>query len=146
MNALRDMLIRCRAQFERYGREHRGKEDKARAADRHLAGNMKHIAGNTAAQKAETNEKFVSDIDAVLALPEEASHDVLRLDKVADYRFGSLVKGRHYAFARGLTINPQHLPAALDAMQADGYHLLAIFGATDSEKMGFVFKIEDVGV
>lgn len=25
-----------------------------------------------------------------------------------DHRFGELIKGEHYAYARGLTINPSH--------------------------------------
>ena len=60
--------------------------------------------------------------------------------KLADYRFGSLIKGEHFAYARGLTINPTHLPEALDAMYKDGWELMAIFGETDSEKVGFIFK------
>jgi hypothetical protein len=60
--------------------------------------------------------------------------------KLQDHRFGELIKGKHYAYARGLTINPTHLPIALDAMQDDGWELMAIFGETTSEKVGFVFK------
>lgn len=60
--------------------------------------------------------------------------------KMADYRFGSLIKGEHYAYARGLTINPSHLPDALDAMYKDGWELMSIFGETDSAKIGFIFK------
>lgn len=60
--------------------------------------------------------------------------------KLADYRFGSLIKGEHYAYARGLTINPSHLPDALDAMYKDGWELMGIFGETDSSKIGFIFK------
>jgi hypothetical protein len=66
--------------------------------------------------------------------------DILKLEKVQDYRFGSMVKGKHYAFARGLTINPTHLPAALDAMENDGWTLMAVFGETNSENVGFVFR------
>lgn len=57
-----------------------------------------------------------------------------------DHRFGELIKGEHYAYARGLTINPSHLPTALDAMMADGWELMAIFGETKSDRVGFVFK------
>jgi hypothetical protein len=57
-----------------------------------------------------------------------------------DHRFGELIKGHHFAYARGLTINPTHLPVALDAMMDDGWELMAIFGETKSEKVGFVFK------
>ncbi len=57
-----------------------------------------------------------------------------------DHRFGSLHKGEKYAYARGLTINPIHLPTALDAMHDDGWELMAIFGKTESDKVGFIFK------
>ena len=57
-----------------------------------------------------------------------------------DHRFGELIKGDRYAYARGLTINPMHLPTALDAMEKDGWSLMAIFGETKSEKVGFVFR------
>jgi hypothetical protein len=60
--------------------------------------------------------------------------------KMADYRFGQLIKGNNYAYARGLTINPTHLPSALDAMLEDGWELMSIFGETNSEKIGFIFK------
>lgn len=60
--------------------------------------------------------------------------------QLADYRFGSLIKGENYAYARGLTINPSHLPDALDAMYKDGWELMSIFGETDSAKIGFIFK------
>ncbi len=66
--------------------------------------------------------------------------DLAGLERLADYRFGTLIKGRRYAFARGLTINPTHLPAALDAMEDDGFELVAIFGKTDAENIGFIFK------
>lgn len=57
-----------------------------------------------------------------------------------DHRFGEMIKGKHYAYARGLTINPTHLPVALDAMLDDGWELMAIFGKTASAEVGFVFK------
>lgn len=57
-----------------------------------------------------------------------------------DHRFGELIKGERFAYARGLTINPTHLPTALDAMYRDGWELMAIFGQTDASKIGFIFK------
>ena len=57
-----------------------------------------------------------------------------------DHRFGELIKGKRYAYARGLTVNPTHLPRALDAMEDDGWELMAIFGQTDASKIGFVFR------
>lgn len=77
------------------------------------------------------------------AMPAEAdmsNKSIASLDKIQDYRFGSMVKGENYAFARGLTINPTHLPSALDAMEKDGWDLLAIFGQTTAEEIGFIFK------
>lgn len=66
--------------------------------------------------------------------------DLAEPPQLQDYRFGSMKKGKHYAFARGLAINPTHLPEALDAMQEDGWELMAIFGQTDASKIGFIFK------
>ena len=60
--------------------------------------------------------------------------------KMADYRFGELIKAQNYAYARGLMVSPVHLPGALDAMLADGWELMSIFGETNSEKIGFIFK------
>jgi hypothetical protein len=57
-----------------------------------------------------------------------------------DYRFGQLIKGEFFAYGRGLTINPTHLPSALDAMLRDGWDLHSIFGKTDSAEIGFIFK------
>ena len=66
--------------------------------------------------------------------------DIAEPPPLQDHRFGELFKGKHYAFARGLTINPTHLPIALDAMLEDGWALKAIFGQTDAEKIGFISK------
>lgn len=66
--------------------------------------------------------------------------DILKLETIQDYRFANLVKSENYAFARGLTINPTHLPAALEAMRKDGWHLISVFGETTSEKIGFLFE------
>ena len=88
--------------------------------------------------KALANEELANDMQAAL---DDEPFDVLALEKVQDYRFGSLIKGQHYAFARGLTINPTHLPAALDAMKKDGFELVAMFGEATSDKMGFMFRM-----
>lgn len=66
--------------------------------------------------------------------------DLAEPPQLQDYRFGNMKKGKHYAFARGLTINPTHLPEALDAMEDDGWSLMAVFGQTDASKIGFIFK------
>ena len=71
-------------------------------------------------------------------------HDLAHAPEVPPHRFSTFYKGEQYAYARGLEINPTHLPTALDAMAKDGWHLLAIFGQTDSQHVGFIFKREPV--
>lgn len=66
--------------------------------------------------------------------------DLAEPPQLQDYRFGSMKKGKRFAYARGLAINPTHLPEALDAMYEDGWDLLAVFGKTDSANIGFIFK------
>lgn len=124
------MLERCRDQFVYYGQEHRQKQDNPA-----LSAELRHAAGS----KALVNEGLAHEIERVLAA--HAGEDLSALERLADYRFGTLMKGTHYAYARGLTINPSHLPAALDAMKADGYELLAIFGQTDAANVGFIFRL-----
>jgi hypothetical protein len=126
-----DALIVDRDEFAFYGREHRAK----------LVPGMAPEAVAATMAKAERNENHASRIDAAIA-EHLRTADVTALERIQDYRFGSLVKGKHYAFARGLTINPTHLPAALDAMQADGFTLVSIFGQTDAQSIGFIFRID----
>lgn len=66
--------------------------------------------------------------------------DLAHNPEVPPHRFSTFHKGERYAYARGLEINPIHLPVALDAMARDGWHLLAIFGQTDSKHVGFIFE------
>lgn len=61
-------------------------------------------------------------------------------DGLPDHAFGDLQVGEHYAYARGLTINPTHLPLALDRMRAHGWKLLTCFGQTNSAEIGFLFE------
>ena len=76
-------------------------------------------------------ERLVVDTD-----PDDLAH----APEVPPHRFSQFHKGEQYAYARGLEINPTHLPTALDAMAKDGWHLLAIFGQTDSQHVGFIFE------
>lgn len=69
-----------------------------------------------------------------------APRDLAHAPEVPPHRFSVFHKGERYAYARGLEINPTHLPTALDAMAKDGWHLLAIFGQTDSQHVGFIFE------
>lgn len=80
---------------------------------------------------ATPGERIVIDTDP---------HDLAHAPEVPPHRFSVFHKGEQYAYARGLEINPTHLPTALDAMAKDGWHLLAIFGQTDSQHVGFIFE------
>lgn len=77
---------------------------------------------------------------------DSAPDDLAHGPEVPPHRFSTFHKGKRYAYARGLEINPIHLPTALDAMAEDGWHLLAIFGQTDSKHVGFIFQREQRAV
>ena len=133
MSRLRAAVERARDQFRFYAEQHRGK----------YAPGMPPM---TEQARADTETKAITNDALAQEMQEALDHepfDVLELEKVQDYRFGSLVKGKRYAFARGLTINPTHLPAALDAMAQDGFRLVCAFGDATSEKMGFIFERTD---
>lgn len=66
--------------------------------------------------------------------------DLAHSPEVPPHRFSVFHKGENYAYARGLEINPVHLPVALDAMHKDGWDLVSIFGQTDSKHVGFIFR------
>lgn len=61
---------------------------------------------------------------------------------VPSHRFQDFYKSENFAFARGLAVNPIHLPLALEAMQESGWKLVAAFGC-DADKIGFLFKRSD---
>lgn len=130
MGKMRDAVEKARDQFLYYEKQHLDKLN-------HSALLTPEQADDTR-RKAKVNRDLAAEMQAAL---DDDPFDVLALERVQDYRFASMVKGQHYAFARGLTINPAHLPAALDAMQNDGFELVAIFGDPVSDKMGFVFRI-----
>lgn len=69
--------------------------------------------------------------------------DLAHAPEVAPHRFSFFHKGERYAYAKGLEINPTHLPVAMDAMALDGWYLCAIFGETDSKNVGFMFERRD---
>lgn len=139
-------LLDCQKQFAFYAEEH----------ERKAAGTPNCVQSNASAEKAKTNREWQEKCaDAIrtatarmFAEQESANEkrDILQLETIQDYRFASLVKGKHYAFARGLTIAPTHLPAALDAMKADGFELLCAFGETTCDKIGFLFRIVPTAV
>lgn len=115
------MLEACESQFRHYAELHRSK------------------GTDDGRRKAATNLQFADQCAAVIKR-HNGSRDLAKIEQVPDYRFGTFMKGEHYAFARGLTINPSHLPGALDAMERDGWHLISIFGQTDSSSIGFIFR------
>ncbi len=93
-------------------------------------------------RKAVTDMQLTTDqiVDMVDPFSRPIPESLTEPPETPDYRFGRLVKGEKYAYARGLVINPTHLPKALDAMEADGWSLVAIFGETDAENIGFIFR------
>lgn len=131
MSKLRAAVERARDQFLFYEKSHRAKTLPP-------APPMTPQAREDTLAKADVNKELAVEMQAAL---DDEPFDVLALEKVQDYRFGSLVKGQHYAFARGLTINPTHLPAALDAMKQDGFELVCMFGDPQSDKMGLIFRM-----
>lgn len=121
MSEERELLAKCKAQFEFYATQHDSKNT---------------VEGD---KKARANICFAEEIGELLA--KEPPKDVLDVgEQVADYRFARFIKGDNYAYARGLTINPTHLPKALDAMLVDGWKVLSVFGETDSERIGIIFE------
>lgn len=132
MSKLRAAVEKARDQFAFYEQSHRAKVTSGPP--------MTPQAQEDTLKKADVNKALAAEMQAAL---DDEPFDVLALEKVQDYRFGSLIKGKRYAFARGLTINPTHLPAALDAMAQDGFELVCAFGEATSDKMGFLFKMID---
>lgn len=130
MSRLRAACEKARDQFKFYAKCH---------LDKLAPG----FAPLTPQQEADTRGKAAANeqlaLEMQMALDAEP-FDVLELEKVQDYRFASMIKGKNYSFARGLTINPTHLPAALDAILQDGFELVSMFGDPKSDKMGFVFR------
>ncbi len=82
---------------------------------------------------------FQTEMDA----DEDQAESLTVPDEVPAHRFAHFRKGERYAYAKGLEVSPVHLPAALDAMAASGWHLLSIFGETDSKNVGFIFERRD---
>lgn len=92
--------------------------------------------GLAEAPVAETNTATLGEQVVVDSQPTDLAH----APEVPPHRFSVFHKGEKYAYARGLEINPMHLPTALDAMEKDGWSLVAIFGQTDSQHVGFIFR------
>lgn len=69
-----------------------------------------------------------------------AASDLAHLPEFPAHRFAAFHKGERYAYARGLEVNPTHLPRVLDQMSKDGWEVAGVFGATDSANIGFLFR------
>lgn len=88
-------------------------------------------------------EKRKAEWSAMISRPPAAPvEDLAKSPDLPPHRFAQFFKAGRYAYAKGLEVNPTHLPQALDAMAADGWKLLSIFGATDSKNVGFIFERE----
>jgi hypothetical protein len=72
-----------------------------------------------------------------------APDDLAHAPEVPAHRFSAFYECGQYAYARGLEVNPIHLPTALDAMRRSNWHLVAIFGQTDSQHIGFIFRRQE---
>jgi hypothetical protein len=84
------------------------------------------------------------DLDPMYQRHDPLPADLAEPPEINDHRFGHLEKHGDWAYARGLTVSPKHLPKALHQMEHDfGWRLLAIFGATDTQSIGFIFKRAD---
>lgn len=73
---------------------------------------------------------------------DSAPEDLAHAPEVPHHRFSVFHEAGDYAYARGLEVSPMHLATALDAMAKSGWHLCAIFGQTDAQHIGFIFRRE----
>lgn len=80
------------------------------------------------------------EIAALKITKDSEPEDLAHAPEVPHHRFSVFHASGGYAYARGLEVNPMHLPTALDAMAKSGWHLCAIFGQTDAQHIGFIFR------
>lgn len=82
-------------------------------------------------------------VDGVkIATVDSKPEDLAHAPEVPHHRFSVFHEAGDYAYARGLEVSPMHLATALDAMAKSGWHLCAIFGQTDAQHIGFIFRRE----
>lgn len=101
-----------------------------------------HADPQTLDQIAEVYRRASLPVPTASAKPtvDTKPDDLAHAPEVPPHRFSQFIKGERYAYARGLEVNPTHLPIALDEMAKDGWQLVAIFGQTDSASVGFIFE------
>ena len=110
-------------------------EDLARITE--LEETVKYHEGLAAYRKAAQR----TTVDGVkMPVVDSKPDDLAHGPEVPHHRFSVFHEAGQYAYARGLEVNPIHLPTALDAMAKSGWHLLSIFGQTDSKHIGFIFR------
>lgn len=95
----------------------------------------------TMEQIAATYRKAAESVAKAPTL-DSAPEDLAHAPEVPHHRFSVFHEAGDYAYARGLEVNPMHLATALDAMAKSGWHLCAIFGQTDAQHIGFIFRRE----
>ena len=83
-----------------------------------------------------------AEIEALKITKDSKPDDLAHAPEVPHHRFSVFHAGKHFAYARGLEVNPTHLTTALDAMAESGWYLIAVFGQTDSQHIGFIFRRE----
>lgn len=98
-------------------------------------------APQTMEQIAAVYRKAAKSVDKSPTL-DSAPEDLAHAPEVPHHRFSVFHEAGDYAYARGLEVNPMHLATALDAMAKSGWHLCAIFGQTDAQHIGFIFRRE----
>jgi len=99
------------------------------------------INGYAAELEAAPPDPFTRHDQALPDPQPETISDLAESPPINDHRFGHLEKFGDYAYARGLTVSPAHLPRALHEMEHQfSWRLVAIFGQTDSQSIGFIFK------
>lgn len=81
-----------------------------------------------------------AEVEALKITKDSKPDDLAHAPEVPHHRFSVFHAGKHFAYARGLEVNPTHLTTALDAMAESGWYLIAIFGQTDSQHIGFIFE------
>lgn len=75
--------------------------------------------------------------------PKEPTSDTIDVTDTPDmppHRFTMFTKAKGWAYGRGLEINPAHIPAMLDRMDADGWHLQCVLGGVEPTKVGMLFR------
>ena len=133
---IHERLVNVHGENRLYDYMHRFRDIIGKVRDQEIVTNIQERLGGETRHLDLAPEAGKTPVpDQIDTAPQDLSHR----PEVPGERFSSFVKGQTFAYAKGLEVSPQHLPAALDAMAKDGWYLLAIFGQTDTEHVGFIF-------